>query len=157
MTAIPRNAASMVSQVRSATRSRRNSQPNSAAKKGALLMTMSVLATVVCAMAKMKPTNMTVNRAPDTIPGVPTSRILRHVLPRCCCHSQPPRNSTMKTERQKVISQLSEICMLRTSTPALDQHSVAPTMNSNPRWWARAELFMLAVAGGRLRNVLRRA
>ena len=39
----------------------------------------------------------------------------------------------MNSDRQKVISQLSRRSMLRTSMPAVDQHSVAPTMSSTPR------------------------
>jgi hypothetical protein len=39
----------------------------------------------------------------------------------------------MNKERQKVISQLSFKSMLRTSMPALDQHSVAPIISSTPR------------------------
>jgi hypothetical protein len=43
----------------------------------------------------------------------------------------------MKIERQKMISQLSVICMLRTSVPALAQQSVAPTIISSARRRAR--------------------
>ena len=45
----------------------------------------------------------------------------------------------MNKERQKVISQLSLRSMLRTSMPAVDQHSGAPIMSSTPRRRAGVE------------------
>ena len=95
---------------------------------GELLLTTRTFATVVMDSARMKLMNITVSMAADMSPGNPTARIFCHTEPRCCSESQPATATVMKNERQKVISQPSDSVMFRTSTPALDQHSVAPTI-----------------------------
>ena len=130
---MPQNAATIVSQVRPGTCSCRNSLPSSAAENGVTLAITRTLATVVRPSARMKQMYMSAHSAPAMKPGTPTARMRWNIPPRYCTASTPRMNRVMNSDRQKVISQLSRRSMLRTSMPAVDQHSVAPTMSSTPR------------------------
>ena len=69
---------------------------------------------------------------PVTIPGEPIARMRRHTPPPWRYASTSSMNTVMKKDRQKVIFQPSVTSMLRTRTPAVAQHSVAPSIRAIP-------------------------
>jgi len=129
----PAQVTAIAIQVRTGTRSESTSQPMIADRNGEMLHNTSVFATVVRDSARMNAMNMVAHSTPEIRPGRPMARMRRSVSARYCTTSTPVRNRTMKNERQKVTSQPSRTDWLRTSTPAVAQHSVAPSMSSSPR------------------------
>src|SRR5688572_14806450 len=128
----PTSATPIAIQVRGGTRSRRKTQPNSAAKNGPVLISTNVLAAVFRIRDRMKKKNVAASSAPASTPGAPTARIFDHTAPRCHVTSTENRNATMKSERQKTISQPSVLATLRTKIPPVLQQRPAAIINSTP-------------------------
>ena len=63
----------------------------------------------------------------------------------------------MNSDRQKVISQLSLSCMLRTSVPAGAQQHVAPTMQRTPRRCSLVVIALVSMEGQNLNTQAQRA
>jgi hypothetical protein len=141
MRMIPKRATLIAAHVREGIRSVRKSFPKRATKKGPVLMSTKVLATVFRVTERIKKKNVEARKSPHRAPWKPTAAILEKTLRRCQMARTVKRKKTIKTERHSTISQESGVDTFRTRIPPVLQQIPAPIMSRRPRrWWAESAL-----------------
>jgi hypothetical protein len=107
--------------------------PKKATKKGPVLMSTKVLATVLRVTERIKKKNVEARKNPDKTPWNPTPAIFANTFLPCQKERTAKRKRTIKTERHRTISHESVVPTFRTRMPPVLQQKPAPTMSRIPR------------------------